>query len=177
MFYKKNYQSPLGKLEILCDDTSVKGIWFENQKYYGSHFELNSIQTSENEVIKQVEKWLDAYFNGEQPRLEQLNLQPDVTEYRKKVLKILVEIPYGKTMTYKEIAEKLNNKYPSNKTSARAVGGAVGHNPISILIPCHRVVGTNASLTGFAGGLNRKVELLALEGFDKKILETGFIKK
>lgn len=100
-----------------------------------------------------------------------MNLAPDVTEYRKKVLDVLIEIPLGKTMTYKEIAEVLQKKYPNTKTSPRAVGGAVGHNPISILIPCHRVIGSSGLLTGYAGGINRKIELLVIEGFSKNSLK------
>lgn len=171
MFYKTNYVSPLGNLEILCDDSSVKGIWFNQQKYYGSHYNLDEISLSENQVTKEVEIWLDSYFKGENPSLSHLNLAPDVTEYRKKVLDVLIEIPLGKTMTYKEIAEVLQKKYPNTKTSPRAVGGAVGHNPISILIPCHRVIGSSGLLTGYAGGINRKIELLVIEGFSKNSLK------
>lgn len=171
MFYKTNYVSPLGNLEILCDDSSVKGIWFDQQKYYGSHYNLDEISLSENQVTKEVKIWLDSYFKGKNPSLSRLNLAPDVTEYRKKVLDVLIAIPLGETMTYKEIAEVLQKKYPNTQTSPRAVGGAVGHNPISILIPCHRVIGSSGLLTGYAGGINRKIELLVIEGFSKNSLK------
>lgn len=164
MFYKSHYQSPLGRIEILCDDQAVKGVWFEHQKYYGAQFDLSQIKNEENIVTKKVESWLEQYFLGEQPLIGQLQLEPEVTDYRKKVLAILTQVSYGKTITYQEIANKISLENDGKKGAARSVGGAVGHNPISILIPCHRIIGSDGSLTGYAGGLERKIALLNLEG-------------
>lgn len=175
MFYKNSYQSPLGKIELLSEDTAIVGLWFENQKYYGSDYDLATAITEDNPVIRATKAWLDDYFLGKNPDLVSLNLKPRVTEFRKRVLEILVTVSYGKTITYKEIANKINAQFPEKKTAARAVGGAVGHNPISILIPCHRVVGSDGSLTGYAGGVHRKRELLILEGLKGENLHQGHI--
>lgn len=165
MLYKNRYISPLGDITILADDEYIRGVWFENQKYYGSEYDLDTIPTTENGAIRQVRKWLNAYFSGQAPTINPIILKPDVSPFRRQVLNILAEIPYGQTITYKEIASKLEVKN-GRRTSARAVGGAVGHNPISILIPCHRVVGSDGALTGYAGGIERKVGLLSLEGIE-----------
>lgn len=166
MLIKNEYASPLGKIEIVADENSVKGVWFENQKYYGSKYDLATIAKKENKVIRQVWNWLDDYFSGEKPKIDKALLKPEGTVFQKKVFEILSEIPYGKTITYKEIANMLADKEAGKKFFARAVGGAVGHNPIAILIPCHRVVGSDGSLTGYAGGIEKKIELLTLEGID-----------
>lgn len=177
MLFKDNYESPLGKIEILCDEESVKGLWFEDQKYYGSKYDLSKIHEKENLVIRAVKIWLNQYFSGNQPNIDRLILAPEVTEFQKKVLEILENVAYGQTISYKMIADKLAFEENGKKSSARAVGGAVGHNPISILIPCHRVVGSDGSLTGYAGGIKRKIELLALEGFDRQNLENFKIQR
>lgn len=158
MLFKSNYRSPFGNFTILSDENSLLGVWFEKQKYYGSSYDLTHLSSNENKLMKHTKHWLDAYFSGEKPSITELSLKPQVTPYQKKVLEILKTIPYGKTITYQEIANQLETK-----SSARAVGGAVGRNPISILIPCHRVIGTNGSLTGYAGGLPLKKALLSLE--------------
>ena len=110
-------------------------------------------------ILLKAKKWLDRYFNGEKPEISELDLAPIGSKFAKNVWKLLCEIPYGKITTYGEIAKKMNK----NKMSAQAVGGAVGHNPISIIIPCHRVVGANGSLTGYAGGIEKKIKLLEHE--------------
>ena len=120
---------------------------------------------------------MDAYFSGKNPTLDHLKLSPEVTCYRQRVLKVLQKIEYHEIMTYQEIASELESQDLHNKTSPRAVGGAVGHNPISILIPCHRVIGSNGFLTGYAGGIERKIELLALEGFSRAELTTLYINR
>lgn len=119
----------------------------------------------EDKILGDTKKWLDLYFSGEEPNFTP-KLKLEGTEFRRDVWKILLEIPYGETLTYKDIAEKLMASGKYERMSAQAVGGAVGHNPLSIIIPCHRVVGTSGSLTGYAGGLGRKVKLLELEGID-----------
>lgn len=158
MLFKSNYYSTLGNFILLSDENHVLGVWFEKQKYCGRSYDLSQIDYNENNLIKHTKQWLDAYFSGENPSINELSLQPKVTPFQKKVLEILKNIPYGTTITYQEIANQLQKK-----SAARAVGGAVGRNPISIIIPCHRVIGTNGSLTGYAGGLQLKKALLSLE--------------
>ncbi|AYW47058.1 6-O-methylguanine DNA methyltransferase [Tetragenococcus osmophilus] len=164
MLYKSTYLSPLGELLILADDTALLGVWFEDQKYFGASYHLNEAIDQENRIIKQTTNWLDRYFNKENTAIDSLPLAPNVTDFRKKVLEVLKSVPYGKTITYQQVVDNLHKLYGENVGSARAVGGAVGHNPISIIIPCHRVIGSDGSLTGYAGGKERKVALLTLEG-------------
>lgn len=153
--YIQDYESPLGQLLLACDEIGLTGVWFENQKYYANG--LEEPVEKETDVLKETKNWLDLYFKGQEPDfLPPLHMVG--TEFQEKVWNILLQIPYGKTMTYKDIANKF-----SKTMSAQAIGGAVGHNKISILIPCHRVVGTNGSLTGYAGGMERKEKLLKLE--------------
>ena len=164
MLFKSKYSSPLGTILILVDNSSVLGLWFEDQKYYGASYSLEEAVFQENQVVKKAKEWLNDYFDGRKPALEHLTLAPKVTDFRQKVLSILQTIPYGQTITYQQILDKLKENYGENVGSARAVGGAVGHNPISIIIPCHRVIGSDGSLTGYAGGIERKIKLLTLEG-------------
>ncbi|MFW3625383.1 methylated-DNA--[protein]-cysteine S-methyltransferase [Aerococcus viridans] len=171
MYYKSSYTSPLGQMTIVSNDQAINGLWFSDQRYFGGKYDLQAIIEGETQVTKQVKNWLDAYFAGENPTLDPNILDPEVTSYRKKILNALINVPYGQTTSYKELADKVALNTPGKKGSARAAGGAVGHNPISILIPCHRVVATNGALTGYAGGIDRKIALLALEGFDQSKLD------
>lgn len=160
MYYKTYYASPLGKLLLVCDGKNLCGLWFEGQKYFAAKLGDAMPENNSLEVFKSAKNWLDRYFAGQKPDLKELPLKPQGTEFQKKVWKILCEIPYGNVITYGDIAKRLN---PLSR-SAQAVGGAVGHNPISIIIPCHRVVGANNSLTGYAAGIETKKKLLELEG-------------
>ena len=171
MYYKSSYTSPLGQMTIVNDEHAIKGLWFSDQRYFGGKYDLQTMIEGETPVTKQVKNWLDAYFAGENPTLDPNILDPEVTPYRKQILDALIHVPYGQTTSYKELADKVALNTPGKKGSARAAGGAVGHNPISILIPCHRVVATNGALTGYAGGIDRKIALLALEGFDQSKLD------
>ena len=164
MLIKSDYESPLGNLLLLSDGTALIGAWFSEQKYYGAGYHLEEAVTGKDLMIDEAKRWLDEYFMGHIPTMGQLVLAPKVTDFRKKVCEVLITIPYGETMTYQAIVDKLRLLYGGDIGSARAVGGAVGHNPISIIMPCHRVIGSNGSLTGYAGGVNRKVELLKIEG-------------
>ena len=139
MIFISHYDSPLGMIYMAADKDGLKGVWFEGQKYVASGLKDPKFLPS---------------------------LAPEGSEFRKEVWKILLTIPYGKTMTYGEIGRKVAEMTGKKHMSAQAVGGAVGHNPISILIPCHRVVGTNGSLTGYAGGIEKKIGLLKLEQTD-----------
>ncbi len=156
MLFLTHYASPLGPILLAADETGLTGLWFEGQKYFPSFLGVD-YQEKETPVLTETARWLDVYFSGKDPDILP-PLHPQGSPFRQAVWNILLTIPRGQTMTYGEIARRLGVR------SAQAVGGAVGHNPISILIPCHRVVGSDGSLTGYAGGLDRKTRLLQLEG-------------
>ncbi|OLR65458.1 methylated-DNA--[protein]-cysteine S-methyltransferase [Peptoniphilus porci] len=174
MFYKKIYNSPLGKIYLIFDEEFLLGLYFENQKYFGEvikgeeveDFNLKKLEII-NKNLETTEKWLDIYFSGEEPKFMPC-IKLIGTEFRRDVWKILLDIPYGETITYKAISEKLIERGKYKKMSAQGVGGAVGHNPISIIVPCHRVIGVDGSLKGYAGGIAKKKKLLQNEGFKFK---------
>lgn len=161
MFYHTIYPSPLGDLTLLADDQALYGLWFSDQQHYGANYDLGRSKGQVTPLLIRVTTWLDAYFAGHQPDPATLPLKPEVTAFRQQVLSVIRQVPYGQTITYQEIATRMGRP-----TASRAVGGAVGHNPISIIIPCHRVMGSDGSLTGYAGGIDRKIALLTLEGCD-----------
>lgn len=163
MIYTTYYNSPIGKLLLASKENKLIGLWIEGQKYYLSGIEDEITKNDDEKILIETKKWLDRYFNGEKPCPNELDLAPIGSKFRKNVWDILCKIPYGKVITYNDIAKEIAKKRKINKMSAQAVGGAVGHNPISIIIPCHRVIGTNGSLTGYAGGLDKKEYLLKLE--------------
>ena len=165
MYYSTTYKSPIGALTLACDGgNNLIGLWIEGQKYHGNTLFKQIIDKSDMPIFNDTKKWLDRYFAGEKPAVSELSIAPIGSDFRHRVWDILCEIPYGKVITYKEITEKIAKDLNKQKMSAQAVGGAVGHNPVSIIIPCHRVVGTNGSLTGFAGGIDKKIKLLEIEG-------------
>lgn len=168
MLYISYYHSPIGKLLIATKDEKLIGLWFENQKYYLANIKEKVKIEKEVTIIKKTKDWLNRYFNGEKPKPEELDFNPIGSDFQKSVWNILIEISYGEVMTYNEIAQKIAKDKGISKMSAQAVGGAVGHNPISIIIPCHRVVGSNGHLTGYAGGIEKKKKLLQLEGIKIK---------
>jgi len=153
--------SPLGRLTLASDGISITGLWMEGQKYYAATLEQDTREQS-LPVFDRAREWLGSYFSGKNPAC-QLPLAPEGSPFRLLVWNILRNIPYGQVITYGEIAKQLES-LTQQRVSAQAVGGAVGHNPISIVIPCHRVVGSDGSLTGYAGGIQAKVLLLQLEG-------------
>lgn len=155
MLYLTNYLSPIGELTLGSDGTSIKGLWLKGQKYYMRGV-VECSACDNLEVFDIVKAWLDAYFSGCEPTVE-VPLAPEGTEFQKRVWKALEGIPYGTTVTYGEIAKRIGC------ASSRAVGNAVSKNPIMIIIPCHRVIGANGSITGFAGGIDAKIALLSLE--------------
>ncbi len=164
MIYMSDYDSPIGRLLLAAKDDALVGLWIENQKYFlGSVREQQKVW-GDCPVLVRARNWLDRYFRGEKPKIDELKLAPMGSEFRKAVWGILCQIPYGELTTYGEIAKKAAAKFGKGQMSAQAVGGAVGHNAVSIIIPCHRVVGTNGSLTGYAGGMNKKITLLLHEG-------------
>ena len=159
MYYSTDYSSPIGKMLIASDGEAICGVWFYGQKHFPS---TDFIVNDDLAIFKKVANWLDEYFNGKNPKVN-FKLKPHGSHFRQRVWKILSEIPYGETRTYGEIASMI-----SPTMSAQAVGGAVGHNPISIIVPCHRVLGKDGKLTGYAGGIDRKISLLKLEGIEFK---------
>ena len=159
--YKTEYRSPIGVLTLASDGENLIGLWIEGQKI--SLDESKMVESSGLEVFCLTKKWLDEYFCGKRPDASKIPLAPIGNEFRQGVWKILRKIPYGKTTTYGEIAAQLARRRGLAHMSAQAVGGAVGRNPISVIVPCHRVLGADGSLTGYAGGLARKRRLLALE--------------
>ena len=163
MIYTTYYNSPIGKLLLASKENKLIGLWIEGQKYYLSGIEEEFTKNDDEKILIETKKWLNRYFNGEKPCPNELDLAPIGSKFRKNVWDILCKIPYGKVITYNDIAKEIAKKRKINKMSAQAVGGAVGHNPISIIIPCHSVIGTNGSLTGYAGGLDKKEYLLKLE--------------
>lgn len=166
MYYSTIYKSPIGELTIAGDNSKIIGLWVEGQKYHGNMLDIKMTEKNDVPLFKTTKNWLDKYFKGEQADISCLPLAPIGTKFRKEVWKILCKIPYGKLITYGDIAKEIAVKLNKEKMSSQAVGGAVGHNPISIIIPCHRVVGSNGILTGYAGGITRKIQLLELEGLD-----------
>ena len=161
MIYMGRYDSPLGPITLAGEDGALTGLWFDGQKYFGAGLPAGTPE-GEPPVFRQVRAWLDRYFRGEDPGPAP-PLAPAGTVFQRAVWEVLREIPYGRTATYGQVAQAAGRGLGRN-TSPRAAGSAVGRTPISLLIPCHRVVGAGGSLTGYAGGLERKEALLKLEG-------------
>lgn len=166
MYYSTTYPSPVGQFTLASDGTNLIGLWLEGQKYFGNTVKENMAEKCQVPVFETTKRWLDKYFKGQQPALPLKSLAPTGSEFRKIVWDLLCEIPYGQVVTYGEIAKKTAARMKRKSMSAQAVGAAIGHNPISIIIPCHRVVGANGNLTGYAGGIETKIQLLQLEGVD-----------
>lgn len=162
MYYTSTYQSPLGKILLAADEIGLIGLWFEGAKYYAKGLGEER-EEREVPVFCEAKRWLDSYFSGKEPLfLPPIHLIG--TPFQKEVWETLRTIPYGTTLTYGEIAKRLAEKRGIKRMSAQAIGGAVGHNPVSVIVPCHRVVGADGSFVGYAGGLDRKIQLLSYEG-------------
>ena len=166
MFHSKPYESPVGNIILAGDGGKLTGLWRERQKYFGGTMSGETTENDDLPVFRAAKKWLDRYFAGGKPAISELPLAPIGGDFRQSVWAILCEIPYGDVTTYGCIAKKIAAKTGKERMSAQAVGGAVGHNPISIIIPCHRVIGANGNLTGYAGGIDTKIKLLEHEGVD-----------
>lgn len=166
--YKWKYNTPEGftNLYMNSDGKYLTGLWFERSRDSSKH----TLECEEKElsIFKKTSKWLDIYFSGKNPDFMPKYKIENITQFRKEVIDIMNTIPYGKTITYNDISKIIATNRGINKMSSQAVGGAVGWNPICIIIPCHRVVGTNGSLTGYGGGIQNKISLLRLEGIDMK---------
>lgn len=162
MDYTFHYDSPLGGITLGSDGEALVGLWFDGQKHFADTLQPEH-READLPVFRESCRWLDAYFSGKDPGFTP-KLCLRTTPFRKAVWKILLTIPYGKTMTYGEVAAGIVAMQGKGRMSARAVGGAVGRNAISLMIPCHRVVGAGGSLTGYAAGIDKKLRLLSLEG-------------
>ena len=164
MQYTAAYQSSVGDVLLAADETGLTGLWFEGEKFYALSLDPEH-EERETPIFAITRRWLDIYFSGHEP-----DCMPPVhmigSEFRRCVWELLLQIPYGTTVTYGDLARQVARRRGLRRMSAQAVGGAVGHNEISIIVPCHRVVGTNGSLTGYAGGVDKKRRLLELEGVD-----------
>jgi methylated-DNA-[protein]-cysteine S-methyltransferase len=162
MEYIHKIKSPLGQLTVSSDGQNISGLWIEGQKYFAKTLEKDVLEQN-LPVFETLEKWLALYFSGGEPDFMP-PLNPRGSPFQKSVWNNLCKIPYGQTTSYGELAKQFDRENKGKHTSPRAIGGAVGRNPISILIPCHRVIGKNGSLTGYAGGIAAKTMLLKLEG-------------
>ncbi len=172
MQYTNKYESLLGSMILAADEIGLTGLWFEGQKYFARHLDQEN-EEKELPVFEQARKWLDIYFSGNEPDFT-LPVHFTGSAFQNEVWEILYQIPYGQTTTYGAIAKQLAKKKGLARMSAQAVGGAVARNEISIIVPCHRVVGSNGSLTGYAGGIDKKIALLKME---KGYKDTFFIPK
>lgn len=170
MKYKTYYDSPFGKIILESDGDSLTVLKFKCHRFYHEIREEKITLNDKLDIFIKTKCWLDKYFRGEKPSIKKLKLSPDGNEFRQNVWKILCDIPYGKTITYGNIAKQIAIKMGKKSMSAQAIGNAVGHNPISIIIPCHRVIGANGSLIGYGGGIKNKLKLLELENVDMSSL-------
>ncbi len=163
MIYQSHYESPVGRMTCACTEAHLVGLWLDNQKYFAATLKETPVTDDSHPILLKTKDWLDRYFSGSKPSPTELTLAPAGSDFRKAVWQILCEIPYGETVTYGSIARQIARQRRTARFSAQAVGGAVGHNPISIIIPCHRVIGSDGSLTGYAGGIDAKRWLLTFE--------------
>ncbi len=162
MFYFKKMNSFIGEITILCDETHICGLWIEGQAGVNS-VDLSTCSTKETTILRQAEEWLTQYFEKKNPSISSLPLHWDGSPFQNAVWEELCTIPYGTTTTYKRLGERVAKRVGKVKMSAQAIGQAVGKNPISIIVPCHRVIGTNGTLVGYNGGIEKKKALLLFE--------------
>ncbi len=161
MIFTQRYDSPLGGILLAADEIGLTGLWFDGEKYFADN--LPAVYTErETPILTETKRWLSVYFTGREPDFLP-PLHPVGSPFQQAVWALLLQIPYGQTVTYGQLAARLAAERGLARMSAQAVGGAVGHNRISLIIPCHRVIGADGSLTGYAGGLDRKAKLLAWE--------------
>lgn len=168
MYYVSNYLSPLGSITLAGNGRELTGLWFDGQKYFAANLPKEHT-VKDISVFGRAIEWLDTYFSGKDPGFTPPLSMEGVSPFRRRVWEILLEIPFGEVSSYGKIAERMERE-TGKRVSAQAVGGAVGHNPVSLVIPCHRVVGTNGSVTGYAGGVGKKIALLKMEGVDVSAL-------
>lgn len=174
MFYKTYYASPIGLLTLASDGINLIGLWTEEHKYFAEGITEVLSLNDDLLVFKETKLWLDNYFNGKNPDITGLKLLPKGTDFKNTVWDILKGIPFGKTITYRDLVTAVSKKLGDKPTSVQAVGGAVGHNQISIIIPCHRVIGDNGRVSAYSSDLESKMLLLEHEGIDVKKLTLPF---
>ena len=175
MDYTHHYESPLGGMTLASDGNALIGLWFDGQKFFGDTLR-EPWEEKDLPIFEETEHWLSVYFSGKAPELTP-KLAMRTTPFRRMIWEIMLDIPFGQIMTYGQIARAAARRMGVPRMSAQAVGGAVGHNAISLIIPCHRVVGTDGSLTGYAGGLEKKISLLEMEGVDTSALRCQSLPK
>ena len=163
MDYLTEYMSPFGKILLATDGSNLVGLWFDEQKYRAAELNPEYVCSDDLPIFMRTKAWLNDYFKGLQPNAEEIPVVFRGSAFRQEVWQILKTIPYGEVISYGAIAAIIGTRHGNIKMSAQAVGGAVGHNPVSIIVPCHRVIGANGNLTGYAGGLERKIKLLKIE--------------
>lgn len=161
MHYKTYYESPIGRIALTSDGTNLTGLWLPKHKDFEQQYN-ETLREAKLPVFDKVSNWLNDYFSGNNPEIN-FPLAPEGTEFRKRVWNLLLKIPYGETVTYGDIAQDIARQLGKEKMSSQAVGGSVGSNPISIIIPCHRVVGKDGNLTGYGGGIDTKIALFKIE--------------
>ncbi len=166
MLFHYIYHSPLGVIQLLADKDALLNLSLKGQAFPEPSESVCSISVKESSILKATVEWLDAYFAGKKPSISTLSLAPQGSAFRQSVWELLLQIPYGEVRTYGDIAQEIGAKRGIAKMASQAIGGAVGHNPIPIIIPCHRVIGANGNLTGYGGGIDLKIKLLAHEGVD-----------
>lgn len=164
--YCAEYSSPIGKMLLAADEQNLTGLWIEGQKYYAYSLAKDFAYNPNLVILRKTKDWLDAYFLGKKPQIKDLSLAPSGNEFRQTVWRLLCDIPYGQTVSYEEIAQRTAHCLGKEKMSAQAVGTAIGHNPITLIIPCHRVVAKNGALGGYAAGVSVKSKLLQWERID-----------
>lgn len=164
MFYVSRYDSYLGEITLASNGKELTGLWFDGQKRFAGNLP-EEYEEKELPIFVQTKKWLDIYFSGKAPDFTPPVAMDGISPFRKRVWEIMLDIPYGQTRTYGQIAKQIESE-TGKRVSAQAVGGAVGHNRISIVIPCHRVIGSDGNLTGYSGGVVKKTALLIAEGAD-----------
>jgi len=166
MFFHYIYHSPLGVIQLLANQDALLKLSLKGQAFPEPLESVRSVSADESPVLKAAADWLDAYFAGKKPSISTLSLAPQGSAFRQSVWELLIQIPYGEVRTYGDIAQEIAAKRGIAKMASQAIGGAVGCNPISIIIPCHRVIGSNGNLTGYGGGIDLKIKLLSHEGVD-----------
>ena len=162
LFFTEYETKLIGSLTLASDGKTITGCWFDNDRYFGCGIEDTLERRDDLPPLQQAREWLDRYFAGEAPDPRELPLGARATEFQMRVREAMLDIPYGSTTTYGDIAKRIERE-TGRRQSARAVGGAVGHNPLCLIVPCHRVVGANGNLTGFGGGIDMKIKLLEHE--------------
>ena len=166
MLYATTIPSPLGELTLVSTDAALTALWLDRRAFLADTAGRAVEERADALPLKPGRDWIAAYFAGRRPGIGDLPLAPEGTPFRRLIWRLLRDIPYGECVSYGELAREAARALGKERMSSRAVGGAVGRNPLAIIIPCHRVVGADGNLTGYGAGIARKIRLLELEGVD-----------